>query len=259
MSFGLLRNDLFYLNRIRPLRKAIATDTDTKLDNQHTSNLLQTTLYPEDVKRNRTCKIRVKLHTYVHGYLAPDEREAASLVVFSVSLNCSKRGRYFSRFKRDVEFFEIHAIGSTSEKYSESKQAIGHAVLRHAPHWADSKERTTDVEKGKTRNAEVNLNIGAKGAKTGVNFGEKKGTTETYQHKYLETCRSNTRCQPDSDIPVAVEWILRENNQPNAKDDAGLIPEVLFAVLLQRRDKEKFGVRLSLKADTGKRYLYGIF
>lgn len=105
----------------------------------------------------------------------------------------------------------------------------------------------------------MNLNVGGEGAKTGVNFGETKGITETYQHKYFETCRSNTRCQPDSDVPVAVEWVLCENNTPNAKDDAGLTPEVLFAVLLQRRDNEKFGVRLSLEADVGKRYLYGNF
>jgi len=35
------------------------------------------------------------LHTCVHGYLAPDKREAASLVVFYVSLNCSKREGVF--------------------------------------------------------------------------------------------------------------------------------------------------------------------
>jgi hypothetical protein len=164
-----------------------------------TSNLLQTTLYPEDEKCNRTCKIRVKLHTCVHGYLAPDEREAASLVVFSVNLNCSKRGRYFSRFKMDVEFFEIHAIGSTSEKYSESKQATGPAVLRHAPHWTDGKERTTDVEKGKTRNAEVNLNVGAKGGKTGVNFGEKRGPRK---HININTSRPADQTHDVSQTPI---------------------------------------------------------
>jgi len=75
------------------LRKAIATDTDTEFDDdQHTSSLIQPTLYPLDEKRSRTCKIGIKLHICVHGYLAPDEREAASLMVFSVNLNCSKRG-----------------------------------------------------------------------------------------------------------------------------------------------------------------------
>ncbi|KAF2113716.1 hypothetical protein BDV96DRAFT_647963 [Lophiotrema nucula] len=242
-------------------RKALTLDTETQFDDQHTKSLLQPILYSQDEKRSRTCKIVVKLHTCVHGYLAPDEREAASLVIFSVSLNCSKQGRRFSRFKMDVDFSKNDALGSTSEKDSKSAKATGPAILRYAPHWTNSKERTIDGKEETTRkvsaNAEVNLKVGGKGAKTGVTFQEINQITEAYKHHYFEKCRSATRCQPNSDIPGAVEWVLLENNQPNAKDDAGLTPEVLFAVLLQRPDEEKFQLRLSMQADAGKRDLCG--
>jgi hypothetical protein len=97
----------------------------------------------------------------------------------------------------DVVFFESHARGSTSEKYSDSLQTRGHAVLRYAPKSTNSNERTANFEKGKTQNisanAEANLKVGSKGAGTGINFERTKGTTETYKHHYFETCRSHTR------------------------------------------------------------------
>jgi len=136
----------------------------------------------------------------------------------------------------DIEFFGSETFGSTSEKYNESLQDTGPTVLRCTPH-SKNKERTTDVKKEKTRNisvnAEVNLKVGGKGAKAGVKFDGNKETTETYKHHYFETCIANQRYQPPySDVLVAVEWIPLEINRPNAKDDAGLTPELLFAVLL---------------------------
>jgi hypothetical protein len=235
-------------------------DIETESDVDETVDLVQPIIYSLDEKRNETFNIAISLRTCVHGYLAADKKQPASLIVFSVHLNCFRRARHFSRFDMDAEFSETSELNPMSEKENPSLQSEGPAIIQYAPHSRNSKESETEIEAKKTcsgsMKAETDLEFFSKGVKAEVAGSLTKEITERSKHRYFEICRAKARPRPNKDTPVAVKWVSVRSSNPHHTDDASLTPETLFAVLLQRRTGAKFEVKINFWADGGKRYTF---
>ena len=254
---------LHRFEKTTPSSKVLDTDTESD-DETVAKQLVPRIIYSSDKTSNPVFNTTVTLLTCVHGYLAPDEKSAASLLVFKVNLSCFKRNRQLSRFAMDIEFSASAAAESTSEKVPKSLlSAPPPEVLEYAPHSRRSKETVNDVEEGRIREfsapAELNAQSGIINGKFGTSYRDKKETKENSQHHYFQHCSGIPRSQPGSDSPVAVYWNTKRSSQPHAKDDMGLDSEAFFAILLHRQDNSPFGARLKFWADGGKRNLFQHF
>jgi hypothetical protein len=197
---------------------------------------------------NADFKVDVDIKCCINGYLAKDKKEPATLIIFAVQLVCVEKGT-FNHFGMEVDF--IDKDGATNPCRPE--------VISSAPFSVQERmnEMVTDVTVKAThvvtKVAEVNATAGAgiPGAKAGVDTRDTNEKEFKYKIRYFGKGSSNTRCD-DSGLRNGVWWNVNKSSNPDAKDDAGIPPNYLFAVLVERsNDSAPFEARIRLTVEAG--------
>jgi hypothetical protein len=198
-------------------------------------------------------KIDVDIKYCVHGYLAKDKKQPASLIIFAPQLDCVNR-ETINIFTMEVNFYDQDG----------SSQPCNPTVISTAPFSVqecvdgvivDSREKVAVlVKRNKKVNGTAGVNIGLNAGLGGELAHETQHNRELehfYQKRYFIKGSSNTRVD-DSGRRYGVSWNVKKSNNPDAGDDAGIPSNYLFVVLLTRTNNSTpFEARFRLSARVG--------
>ncbi|CZR60632.1 uncharacterized protein PAC_10528 [Phialocephala subalpina] len=206
----------------------------------HQPKVLQT-----DVKKN--FNIDIRLEKAVHGYLSPDRKQRASLLVFGVQLICRRKETPFKRLELEARVMETQGRSASSRP----------EILSHAPFLTEEALKASKVQVKNTtqveNSANVDLDVGAAKISTGRRFtrGEELDSEDNYFGK-----GSSATIVDNDGKTSGIWWNVKQSSWSNAKDDAGIDPNYRFVVLLTRAkdDKAVFNVKFNLKIHAGLEY-----
>jgi hypothetical protein len=192
-------------------------------------------------ENDKNFRIDIDLATCVHGYLSPSKKQPASLIVLGVQFVCLTKRGTFNRIKLDLDF--------------QAEDGNRPSIIEHAPFVQEEHEKESHKKVRKTAKTEfdahtdIDLRAGHSG--TSVKTEEKKESsfTENYYGKGV----SSTRAEEDGSRP-GIWWNVKKSSDPDSKDDAGIESNYRFAVLLTRKNRERFNARMKLLVDAGWRF-----
>jgi hypothetical protein len=200
-------------------------------------------------------KVDVDIKCCVHGYLAKDKKQPASLIIFAPQLVCVDKGT-FNLFRMEVNFHDQDESGKPCNPVIISTAPFS-AQERVHEEIVDFREKTTVLIK-KTKKVTATAGVDNTGVKAGLGgeFGSETQNTRELEHSYkvhyFIKGSSNTRVDDDSGRRYGVWWNVKKSNNPDTRDDAGIPPNYLFAVLLIRaNDSTPFEARFRLFAEAG--------
>jgi hypothetical protein len=218
----------------------------------------QTIIPPRRVYQTRQdaeFKVEVDVKCCIHGYLAKDKKQPASLIIFASQLACVDNGK-FNLFRMEVSFHD----------QDESGNPCAPVVISTAPYSVEERldeeivefknKITTVVKKTKKVTATAGLTVALLNAGLDGELGSESQKTKELEYStqvhYFSKGSSNTRVDDDSGRRYAVWWNVKKNTNPKTGDDAGIPPNYLFAVLLTRtNDSIPFEARYRLFAEAG--------
>jgi hypothetical protein len=189
-------------------------------------------------------------HRYIHGHLAKDKKQPASLIIFDVQLTRGHGKARFRRFKMDVDFQMPQ--GADVEKCSHRP-----TILASAPFsvQANINETNIDVKDKMTHGNKSSLNVKVTPViQFSAEVSNGTETQRTFQQHFYEKGTSFKRCEPGSSNWTGVWWNVEESGNPEAKDDAGISPNHRFAVLVERASNTKYVAVIQLTVDGGLGY-----
>jgi hypothetical protein len=198
-------------------------------------------------------KVDVDIHTCIHGYLAKDKRQPASLIIFKVQLVCTREGT-FDRFYMDVTFNNIAnknvstdlaqpEVVSTAPFWYEMPQNLLSRIWKKEELHAINKTYGIEIGAGRTI---PNVEARAKVKRTKMDYS--KLHTDGEYHYYDKGSSSTT--VDETGRRTGVWWNAKKSSAPGLKDDAGLQPNYLFAILLTRSSATApFEARMHLAID----------
>lgn len=193
-------------------------------------------------------KVDIDIKCCVNGYLAKDKKQPATLIIFAAQLVCVEKGT-FNQFRMDVDFCDE----------DRSTNPCNPEVICTAPFSTQEhmNELVTDVTVKAIRSvkkaAEVNATAcaGIPGAKVGTETQKTNEKEFKYKIRFFGKGSSGTRCD-NSGRRNGVWWNVNKSSDPDAKDDAGITPNYLFAVLIKRtNDSAPFKARIRLTVKAG--------
>jgi len=189
-------------------------------------------------------RIDIEIPTCVHGFLAPDKQQPASLIIFAVQFVCLAKKGAFNRVKVDLDF------------ESSNTSILSPNIVAHAP-FVNEEEQNVSlkdikhiVKKSITGSANITLGPG----KAGASETSSSQREETFVQRYAGRAASSTRVNIKTGRSSGVWWNVKKTTDPN-KSDNGINSNYCFAVLLERDDKSDFEVGLNLMVDAGWRFL----
>lgn len=200
-------------------------------------------------------KVDVDIKYCVHGYLAKDKKQPASLIVFAPQLVCVENGT-FNLFRLEVDFRDQNQPGEPCEPTI--ALTAPYSVEEHLyEEIVEYKNKFTKVVK-KTRKITATAGVSEAPVKAGLNgeLGSETGKTDELEYStkvhYFSKGSSNTRVDEDSNRRYGVWWNVKKSTNPRTGDDAGIPPNYLFAVLLTRtNDSASFEAQFRLYAEAG--------
>lgn len=210
------------------------------------SILLAPKILQTDSKKN--FNIDIRLEKAVHGYLLPDRKQRASLLVFGVQLISRRKTTPFERLRLEARVVETQGPAPSSRP----------EILAHAPFLTEEALKALKVQVKNTTQVEDSANVEFNVGAGKVNAGWKitKGKQIDSEDHYFGKGSSATIVDNDKKTS-GVWWNVKTSSWSNAKDDAGIDPNYRFAILLIRRrdDKAAFRVKFNLRVHAGVEYL----
>lgn len=200
-------------------------------------------------------KVDVDIKCCVHGYLAKDKKQPASLIIFAPQLVCVDNGR-FNLFRLEVDFHDQNGSGKPCEPMVAS--TAPYSVEEHLyEEIVEHKNKVTKVVK-KTKKIKATAGVSEAPVNAGVDgeLGTETQQTDELEYStkvhYFSKGSSNTRVSDDSGRRYGVWWNIKKSTNPKTGDDAGIPPNYLFAVLLTRtNDSTPFEALFRLYAEAG--------
>ena len=184
-------------------------------------------------------KADVQLVSCVHGKMSDSEPTPASLVVVGYHLGCVK-GEY--RCKSVETTLEFKSYGS--------ENSHNRPMIRfYEPFRQHAKYERTEVEHTKKGKAEGSLGATFTPADAGLTLGRE--TEEKYKSSYHATGEAWPYYPQDGiPEPSAVEWQFSQNE----KSKTGMPNFFRVAVLIQRKNSDKFKCTFTLNQKAGGRF-----
>lgn len=214
----------------------------------HNPTRLRTKPQPRKIfqtENDKTFRIDIDITTCVHGYLAPDKKQPASLIIFAVQFVCLAKRGAFNRIQMDLDFEEVD--GSDQPSHPE---IITHApYIREEEHNVSTKQIKKMFKKDFTTHADITLGAG----KAGVRETVTKQNEESFIKRYSGKAASNTRIDKKTGRQSGVWWNVKKSTDPDKSED-GINSNHHFAVLLTRNNKSDFQASIRLFVDAGWRY-----
>jgi hypothetical protein len=197
-------------------------------------------------ENDKNFRIDISVATCVHGFLTPDKKQPASLIVFAVQFVCLAKKGAFNRIQMDLDFEDVD--GSDNPSYPE---IIAHAPYIHEEeHNISYKQIKRMFKKDFTTHADIALVAG----KAGISETITKQNEESFIKRYSGKAASSTRVDKKTGKQSGVWWNVKKSTDPDKSED-GINSNHHFAVLLTRVNKSDFQVRVRLFVDAGWRYL----
>jgi hypothetical protein len=200
-------------------------------------------------------KVDVDIKYCVHGYLAKDKKQPASLIVFAPQLICVGNGT-FNLFRLEVDFQDQKESGKLCEPTVTS--TAPYSVEEHL--YDEIVEYKNKFTKVKKKTKKITATAGISEAPVQAGFGGELGSevqnTDELEYStkvhYFSKGSSNTRVDEDSNRRYGLWWNVKKSTNPKTGDDTGIPPNYLFAVLLTRNnDSTPFEAQFRLYSEAG--------
>jgi hypothetical protein len=186
-------------------------------------------------------KIQVVFRTCIHGHLSKQSKTPATLMIFDYRLMITKQDAHFTSVVTSFEFSTPVASGTPG---------IAPSVIAYAPfeepfryNYSDSEERRLD-----------STTLRMAPAYQGVTAGEASWTHEgesTYNKRFFDQGLGGRHF--DAQERAYKVWWNLTNNKRQA---AGVSPTFRVAVLVERKDYEKFEAKFTIAAEGGLGYKF---
>ena len=181
-------------------------------------------------------KVDVRMVSCIHGIMSDSEPTLASLVVFEYHLVCTG-GKY--RYKS----LETR-LAFTS--YGPEDCQNGPLITAYEPSKQLEKYAPTEVEHTKKWKAEGSLGARFAPADAGITLGGE--TEEKYKSMSYASLKAFPESPPDgTSEPCAIEWHF----EPNETTKMGMPDTFRVAVLIQRKNRDRFKCTFTLELHEG--------
>lgn len=200
-------------------------------------------------------KVDIDIKYCIHGYLAKDKKQPASLIVFASQLICIDNGT-FNLFRLEVDFHDQNESGQPCKPMiaSTAPYSVEERLYEEVVEFKNKVIKA--VKKIKKIRATAGVSEAPFKASLGGELGSEKQETDELEYStkvhYFSKGSSNTRVDEDSGRRYGVWWNIKKSTNPKTGDDAGIPPNYLFAVLLARADNSTpFEAQFRLYAEAG--------
>ncbi|KAM0554852.1 hypothetical protein ACHAPJ_006587 [Fusarium lateritium] len=184
-------------------------------------------------------KVQALLRSCIHGRMAGESSNPASLILVDYQLQSLKSDSVFTSVTTSFTFSEY---SSTSGGLLEDKSSP--AVIAYAPFERPTKLNQSTATEGSTSQAQLTIEPEVNGIKLGsINLGGER--TSTHEQKYFEQGRAGRHF--DHSRAHLVWWNLVHNKSQGSE----VTPQFRVAILVERKSDAKFQAEFKIAAKGG--------
>jgi hypothetical protein len=177
--------------------------------------------------------VYVELVTCVHGQLGPEDSTPASLIVFQYEIHCREEACVIKSVRTSLEFAQ-------NQLHAPSVQAYAPYIRRR---YNATSGNVTD-----TKGVEGTLGADFTPAKADVKLSAQR--EESREQQYFEKLESGRHFHDTERRHHKVWWRLSQNQSQKA----GVTPAFRTAILLKRKDHNRFTATFDIELDGGFQY-----